>query len=164
MIIAEPTPAQASDVIAINQLAASYADAVSRLQIEEAVDTYAVDGVLASPTTEDAVGRPAIVEVISAATASLEFVFQTVHSGLVQVDGDRASARFPVTEWSRRKRDGVTMLFLGLYEDDLVRTPDGWRFERRELVARTLGKAALFTGRIHDPMLRPTLEPRMDAP
>ena len=61
MIIAEPTAAQAADVIAINHLAASYAEAVSRLQIEEAVDTYAIDGVLASPTTEDAVGRAAIV-------------------------------------------------------------------------------------------------------
>ena len=103
------------------------------------------------------VGRAAIVSVISATTASLEFVFQTVHAGLVRVDGDRASARFPVTEWSRRKRDGVTMLFLGLYEDDVVRTGEGWRFARRELVPRTLGKAELFTGRIHDPALRPTL-------
>lgn len=157
MIIAEPTAAQAADVIAINHLAASYAEAVSRLQIEEAVETYAIDGVLASPTTDDAVGRPAIVSVISAATESLEFVFQTVHSGLVHVDGDHAAARFPITEWSRRKRDGVTMVFLGLYEDDVVRTPDGWRFARRELVAKTLGKAELFTGRIHDPELRPAL-------
>ena len=54
MIIAEPTAAEAADVIAINHRAASYAEAVSRLQIEEAVDTYAVDGVLASPTTDDA--------------------------------------------------------------------------------------------------------------
>ena len=68
MIVPEPTAAQAADVIAINHLAASYAEAVSRLQIEEAVDTYATDGVLASPTTEDAVGRAAIVDVISAAT------------------------------------------------------------------------------------------------
>ena len=84
MIIAEPTAAQAADVIAINHLAASYAEAVSRLQIEEAVETYAVDGVLASPTTDDAVGRAAIVSVISAATESLEFVFQTVQCGLVR--------------------------------------------------------------------------------
>ena len=157
MIIAEPSAAEAADVIAINHLAASYADAVSRLRIEEAVETYAIDGVLASPTTDDAVGRPAIVSVISAATALLEFVFQTVHGGLVRVDGDRAAARFPITEWSRRTRDGVTLVFLGVYEDDLVRTAEGWRFARRELVARTLGKAELFTGRIHDPALRPTL-------
>jgi ketosteroid isomerase-like protein len=157
LIIAEPSAAQAADVIAINHLAASYADAVSRLQIEEAVETYAIDGVLASPTTDDAVGRAAITSVIRAATKPLEFVFQTVHGGLVRVDGDRGAARFPITEWSRRTRDGVTMVFLGVYEDDLVRTADGWRFARRELVPRTLGKAELFTGRIHDPALRPTL-------
>ncbi len=157
MIIPEPTAAEAVDVIAISQLAASYAEAVSRLAVEEAVETYAVDGVLASPTTEDAVGRAAIVSVISAVTSSLEFVFQTVHGGLVHVDGDRASARFPITEWSRRRRDGVTLVFLGLYEDDVVRTPEGWRFARRELVPRTLGKVELFTGAVHDPALRPML-------
>jgi ketosteroid isomerase-like protein len=97
VIISEPTAAQVADVIAVNHLAASYAEAVSRLQIEEAVETYAIDGVLASPTTADAVGRAAIVSVISAATASLEFVFQTVHAGLVRVDGNHGWARFPIT-------------------------------------------------------------------
>ncbi len=61
MIIAEPTADQAADVIAINHLAVSYAEAVSRLQIVEAVETYAVDGVRASPTTDDAVPDHGVV-------------------------------------------------------------------------------------------------------
>ena len=46
----------------INHLAASYAEAICRGEIDEAVLVYADDGVLRSPTTADAVGRAAIAE------------------------------------------------------------------------------------------------------
>ena len=105
------------------------------------------------PTTR--LGAP-LVSVISTTTASLEFVFQTVHAGLVTSTEPRISA-VPRHRVVAAETRWVTMLFLGLYEDDLVRTEEGWRFARRELVARTLGKAELFTGRIHDPVLRPML-------
>ena len=81
-------------------------------------------------------------------TGGLEFVFQTVHLGLVQVDGDRARARFPITEWARRKSDGRPIQFLGLYEDAAVRLDVGWRFSRRELIPRILGKPEGLTGRV----------------
>ena len=41
---------------------------------------------------------------------------------------------------------GVTMV-ASACEDDLVQTTEGWRFARRELAARALGKAELFTSR-----------------
>ena len=148
MLVPEPTAATVADVIAIQHLAASYAEAVSRGAIEEACQVYAPDGVLASPTTEDAVGPAAIAAVITATTEGLELVFQTVHQGLVHIDGDRAYARFPITEWARRRSDGRPIQFLGLYEDEAVRLDVGWRFSRRELVPRTLGKPDGLTGRI----------------
>ncbi len=70
-------------------------------------------------------------------TASLEFVFQTVHQGLVEVDGDTARARFPITEWARRESDSRPIQFLGFYDDVCVRTDEGWRFASRSLVPRT---------------------------
>ena len=106
MILPDPNPCRAADIVAINHLAASYAEAMGRSAVEEAVLTYAEDGVLSSPTTEDAVGRAAIAEVIGRTVAGLDFVFQTVHQGLVRVDGDVATARFPITEWARRSHDG----------------------------------------------------------
>ena len=158
MLIPEPTAAQAADVIAIQHLAAGYAEAISRGEVEEAVQGYAPNGVLASPTTEDAVGRDAIAAVLRATTSGLEFVFQTVHLGLVHVGGDRARARFPITEWARRRSDGRPIQFLGVYEDDLIRLDVGWRFSRRLLVPRILGKPEGLTGRVvpYDG-LRPTL-------
>ena len=76
MLIPEPTAAHAADVIAIQHLAAGYAEAISRGEVEEAVQGYAPNGVLASPTTEDAVGHDAIAKVLRGTTSGLEFVSQ----------------------------------------------------------------------------------------
>jgi ketosteroid isomerase-like protein len=148
MLIPEPTAQNAADVIAIQHLAVGYAEAISRGDVDEAVLVYAPDGVLASPTTDDAVGPQAIADVLRQTTGGLEFVFQTVHLGLVHVEGDRARARFPITEWARRRSDGRPMQFLGVYEDDVVRLDVGWRFSRRQLIPRILGKPEGLTGRV----------------
>jgi ketosteroid isomerase-like protein len=150
MIINQPNEAQAADIIAINHLAASYSEAMCRFAVDEAVQAYAEDGVLSSPTTDDAVGRAAIAEVIGKTVSSLDFVFQTLHQGLVQVDGDAATARFTITEWARRSRDGRGILFLGVYHDDVIRTDAGWRFARRQLVPRIMGRPDFLTGQLHD--------------
>jgi ketosteroid isomerase-like protein len=164
MLIPEPTSTQAADVIAIQHLAVGYAEAVSRGDVDEAVQVFAPDGVLASPNTEDAVGPAAIAAVVNSTIAGLDFVFQTVHLGLVTVDGDRAFARFPITEWARRSADGRGIQFLGFYDDDLVRLEGGWRFSRRRLVPRTLGKPEGLTGRvIESDGLRTTLGPASSA-
>lgn len=149
MIPREPKDStEACDVLAIAHLAAAYADAVSRGEVAEACLTYAEDGELHSPTTEPAIGREAVTATITATCASLEFVFQTVHQGLVQVDGDVARARFPITEWARRTSDERPIQFLGVYEDECVRTSEGWRFARRTLLPRTMGRPEGLSGRI----------------
>jgi SnoaL-like domain len=149
MIPREPRDAQeACDVLAITHLAAAYAEAVSRGQVAEACLTYAEHGELHSPTTEPAIGRAAVTSTITKSCATLEFVFQTVHQGLVEVDGDTARARFPITEWARRTSDARPIQFLGIYDDECVRTPAGWRFSRRTLVPRTMGRPDGLNGRL----------------
>ncbi|WP_304611136.1 nuclear transport factor 2 family protein [Mycobacterium sp. OAS707] len=101
-----------------------------------------------SLTTEPAIGREAVTATITATCATLQFVFQTVHQGLVQVDGDIARARFPITEWARRTLDARPIQFLGVYEDECVRTSEGWRFARRTLLPRTLGRPEGLSGRV----------------
>lgn len=149
MLPREPRSAQeACDVIAITHLAVAYAEAVSRGEIAEACLAYAEDGELHSPTTEPAVGRAAVTETIERTCADLEFVFQTVHQGMVTVDGDTARARFPITEWARRRSDGRPIQFLGVYDDECVRTADGWRFARRTLLPKTIGRPEGLSGRV----------------
>jgi hypothetical protein len=51
---------------------------------------------------------------------------------VVRVDGDTATA---LSNWgyvTRADGDAPRFEMLGHYVDDLVRTPDGWRFQRRE--------------------------------
>jgi ketosteroid isomerase-like protein len=136
----------ADDVAAIQQLAVRYADAVSRGDVHLAVQSYSADARLETPTTEPAVGRDAIEAVIASTVSTLELVFQTVHLGVVAVDGDRARARFPITEWARRAGDAQPFLFLGWYEDECVRLEEGWRIVRRRLVPRTLGRPGFLEG------------------
>ncbi len=149
MLLPDPTPQEAADVVAICHLAACYAEAVSRGEVDEAVEVYAEDGVLRSAITADAVGRQAIAATIKEAVVDLEMVFQTVHTGLVRVDGDVARARFPITEWARRRSNGKALQFLGFYDDEARRTAEGWRFSSRLLVGRTLASPSGFDGRIH---------------
>src|SRR6185437_5289018 len=138
MLLPTPTVEDAAAITAIQQLSVSYAEAISRGDVHEAVQTYAPDGALLSPTTEPAVGRDAIEALITKATASFELCFQTVHQGLVRVDGRRARARFPITEWTRGTDAPTGKLFLGIYEDEVVLLDEGWRFATRKLVPRTL--------------------------
>lgn len=136
----------ADDCLAVQQLAVIYADCVSRGDVAAAVKVYAPDGRLETPTTEPAIGRAAIEATISSTVATLEMVFQTVHVGLVNVDGDHAKARTPITEWARRERDSQPFLFLGWYEDEAVRLEEGWRFARRRLIPRTFARPDFLSG------------------
>jgi len=130
----------ADDVIAIQQLAVSYADAMSRGDVRTAVQTFAPDGRLETPSGEASIGRAAIEATIEGKVATLELIFQTVHLGLIVVEGDQARARFPITEWERRTDDTQPFLLLGWYEDQAVHLAEGWRFSRRRLVPRTFAR------------------------
>jgi len=136
----------ADDVVAIQQLAVRYADAVNRAHVRDALDTFTSDARLERPSGAPAIGREAIEVAICEKVGTLDLIFQTVHLGLITVDADEAQARFPITEWSRRSDDGQSFLMLGWYEDDLVRVDHGWRFSRRLLVPRTFAKADFITG------------------
>ena len=156
MIFGDVTPQEAADIVSISRLAACYSEAICRGAIDEAVQVYAADGELVSTTTAPVVGRAAIAAVIKEAIESFDFVFNTTLPGVIRVDGDRATARFQVTELARRA-DGTTMHFLGTYDDELRRGPDGWRFTRRSLHGMTMGRTDAFAkSRLH-----PIPEPRL---
>jgi uncharacterized protein (TIGR02246 family) len=120
-----------ADELEIQALAASYSDAVRRGDAEQAAATYAEDGVLMAFAGPEIVGRPAIAQALARVLSPMSFVMQTCAGGLIQVDGDRATARWPVTEWMNRRDTDEIRVMLGVYEDVVVRTPQGWRFARR---------------------------------
>ncbi len=138
----------ADDCFAIQQLAVTHADCVSQGDVAAAVQIHAPEGLLETHTTEPAIGRTTI----SATVVVLEMVFQTVHVGLVQVDGAQARAQTTsITEWARRECDSQPFIFLGWYEEAVVRLDEGSRFSRRRLIPRTFARPDFLSG-----ALRPT--------
>lgn len=158
MLAKEPTSAEYADVIAITQLAHAYAQAVSRGLVHEAAQTYAPDATLTTPVLAPVSGRDAIEAAIRDGTQDLELIFHCVHNAVVEVHGDRANACFQLSEWSKRRSDGATFLWLGFYDDELVRLADGWRFAKRTLVSRVMAHADVDINKVHPvAALRPSL-------
>jgi ketosteroid isomerase-like protein len=59
---------------------------------------------------------------------------QRVHitsDSIIEIDGDTATQECTLLLITRAPRRGLTAIFTGRYSDELVRTPDGWRFARR---------------------------------
>jgi hypothetical protein len=59
---------------------------------------------------------------------------QRVHMTMdatVELDGDTATQECTLLLVTRSRRRGLMGFFTGRYSDELVRTPEGWRFARR---------------------------------
>ena len=121
--------ARAADEVAIRGLVARYADAVVRRDEGAWAATWAEDAewhILGNPTR----GRGEIVALWSKLMAGFPWVAQLPNSGVVDVDGDRATGRWYITELGKGP-DGSASLTLGVYHDEYRRIADQWYFARR---------------------------------
>src|SRR3989442_2073884 len=148
MLAKDPTPNDYADITATNQLAHAYAQAISRGLVHEAAQTYAPDAILTTPVLAPVTGRDAIEAAIRQGTKALELVLHCVANSVVEIHGDRANACFQLSEWAKRKSDGATFLWLGFYDDELVRLAEGWRFAKRTLVSRVIAHADVDINKI----------------
>jgi len=134
------------DRMEIQQLAARFSDAVNER------DTVAFGALWAEhhssweigePLPSRADGRDAIVKMLEGLFTIERYFMQLTHSGVINVDGDRATARFAIREHGR----GADSFYdnLSVYDDELIREPDGWRFLRRSYTYRFLDQTP-FTG------------------
>ncbi len=127
-----------ADELAVRRTTAAYTDAMNRMDFPTAVSTYVPDGVLVMLSRPPFEGRVAILAFLEAVTDRYSLLTQMVHSGLVDIDGDVAHARWQVTELQLVK-DGDPVFIAGRYEDELHRTDEGWRFAHRAFVGRYYG-------------------------
>lgn len=118
------------DDMAIRDLVYRYADAVCRRDEAAWADTWADDGLWCLPGAPAARGKEAIVALWVGAMAGFPFVAQIVNYGTLQIDGDRASGRWYLTE-NIKFVDGGGMHNIGTYQDKYVKTADGWKFSER---------------------------------
>lgn len=143
------------DEQAIRALTAAYTDAINRSDIDDVARVYDDDATFTMMDRPTVVGRGAILDTLRSTVVRYSMIMQLVHSGVVQVDGARARARWQITE-HQIYPDGTSRFVAGRYEDELVRRADGWKFSSRTFTARYLGAPDLSSGALPD---RPVLFP-----
>jgi len=82
-------------------------------------------------------GREAIAAALSGFMAHMDYVLQLNAPALVRVTGDSAVATSGIREHGKSKGVDEGFEYLGLYEDALERTAQGWKFRTR--VFRQIG-------------------------
>ena len=122
------------DTLAIHELIARYAHVVDSGDYDALDQLFTADAQIDFAAFGGPVGS--VTEIKQFLTASLGIFRRTQHMmglPLVRVDGDRAQARTSCNNPMVIDDAGGTKVWLiGLwYDDELERTPDGWRFAAR---------------------------------
>ena len=127
-----PFTGPAEDRLAIRELYDSYSDAVCRVDADAWAATWAEDSVWALPDYPEigeVRGRDAIVAMWKGAMAHYPGIIFVSTPGAIEVDGSRATARCYTSEVY--DQGGTTKRDRGRYEDELIKTADGWKFTQR---------------------------------
>ncbi|MCX7864922.1 MAG: nuclear transport factor 2 family protein [Novosphingobium sp.] len=126
-----------SDELAIQQLLNAYSYHASTGDLEAMVATYAQDGVWEVPGIGAlCTGHAEILAAAKAITGTIDYMVQMNAPALIEVNGDTATARSVIRECGKYAGRNTNLEVLGLYEDQLRRTAEGWRFTRRRFTVR----------------------------
>jgi hypothetical protein len=153
----------AEDENAVRSLAAAYSDAVNRRDADGMAAVFAPDGVIEKPGFGEPVqGVDKILKRYRRLQSEREFLCQMIYSGVVEVNGDRATARWWFGELKKPVGGDDWLFMIGVYQDDVVRLEVGWRFARR--VQTTIMDQTLPAGSGHLMHALPTFFPVRGLP
>ena len=119
------------DELSIRNLVARFTDAVNERDIASFRQLWTDDAVweIGPPLQSRAEGVDEIAALLSRLLQTEQYFLQMTHSGVIEIEGDRATARF--VERERGRGESSYYDSLAVYEDVLVREGDGWRFAKR---------------------------------
>ena len=119
------------DELSIRNLVARYTDAVNGRALASFRQLWTDDAVweIGPPLQSRADGVEEIVALLRRLLQAEQYFMQLTHSGVIEVKGDRATARF--VERERGRGESSYYDSLAVYEDLLMREADGWRFAKR---------------------------------
>lgn len=127
-------PSLLKDVHEIQTLKARYADAVdggwsgvTAHDADAVIALFVPDGKWDSGAFGGGTGHEGIREYMQTGAAIMPFAFHHISNPLIEVEGDRATAR-----WHAMLAviaEDQAKLHVGVYDDRMVRTKKGWRFE-----------------------------------
>lgn len=125
-----------ADRVEIEALRGEFTDAGMTRDYDRFASLFTDDGAWRMPHIPvEFVGRKEIRAAIERLQGHWEHFVQTVHPGMIRIEGDTAVGRAYVAEFGRM-RDGSSHLNYSLYHDRYRRTRDGWRFTERRYEVR----------------------------
>ena len=130
----EPDVQALADERAVINIVSQYCWSLDTKDFEELRNVFTPDAFAILGGTE-CHGIDAIIKRISSALTRLDVSHHLVGSHIVEVDGDQASHRcyLQAQHVLKGTEGGDLWMVAGTYEDQLVRTPDGWRIKQRIL-------------------------------
>jgi len=88
-------------------------------------------------------GMDAVTEFMQQAHAAAGHTMHRITNRVIELDGDRAQARCYVNGLIMAADNQTGVNANGFYDDEIVRTPEGWRIARRQftpVLVTTVGK------------------------
>ena len=130
-----------NDIQQIQHLAQVYADGVMQRDAELWGSTWAEQGVWhLSPAMDPVAGRENLKAFWSGVMGGYPNVLHWVQPGLIEVQGDTASARFYVQE-NIKDAEGNSFRVAGVYNDEIVKEDGAWKFGVRRFSTMYRGPA-----------------------
>ena len=127
------------DRLEIQALAARFSDAVNERNMTAFAQLWASNRPIweiGPPLESRAEGINEIVAMLQHLLQIERYFMQMTHSGVIEIKGDQATARF--VERERGRGESTYYDNLAVYEDVLVREAGGWRFAKRSYHYRFL--------------------------
>jgi len=120
------------DKVDIQETISLYHDGGSTSAWDQVMATFLPDGIWEVPALDiRCQGRAEIRTAMTEMLEPIEYLVQINAPAIIAVDGDTASARSLIRECAKfRGRPGL-MDVVGQFNDELERTPDGWKFAHR---------------------------------
>jgi SnoaL-like domain len=135
-----------TDEFAIQQVLNRYSQGCSRPDWAQVEATFLPDGVWVAPAVGTFTGWDEMYPVMSGFVAQMDYFIQINSPATIQVSGDEATARSVIRECGKFTGRDEALEVMGTYEDELVRTPAGWKFARRTFNGLGAHRFALLPG------------------
>ena len=131
MAILEERIQKLEDEAAIRDLAATFADAATRHDMDLLASVWKKDGMftIEAPLKNVCNGVEEIVALISKLRSDKEFFVQFVHSGVIDVRGDHATARWIMREAAKGGEKYYHTY--GIFSDAMEKVDGKWLFAER---------------------------------
>ena len=116
----------------INNLVANFADAVNQRDVKKFESLWIADGIweIEHPFNVRAEGIESISSTFTQLLDGWEFFMQIAHHGTIEIEGDRATARWYMSEIGRNwRKEGFKNY--GVYCDRAIKQQDTWLFVQR---------------------------------